>query len=236
MKKEKIIAAGITFMIIVGLGVYMVGPTSIWNRLSAISYLNHKTEKPMVEKPSKKKGRGARSSRSKRRSTSNNAVGAVVDQLDGVKVYYNGRVRNVLGRNKTPDGYNLGLKYQCVEFVKRYYYQHFGHKMPNPGGNAADYYNPSLADGAYNADRGLYQFRNGSSYKPRKGDVVVFIGPNYTQFGHMAIISGVFNDHIQIIQQNPGPGNPSRVDLPMIHEDGRWTVRAREFQGWLGIR
>jgi len=46
-------------------------------------------------------------------------------------VYYNGSVGHVSGRNLVPDGYNPGLKYQCVEFVKRYYYQHLNHKIPD---------------------------------------------------------------------------------------------------------
>ncbi len=50
-------------------------------------------------------------------------VGQQIDSLNGVYVYYNGSIDNVIGRNTTADGYNLGLKYQCVEFVKRYYYE-----------------------------------------------------------------------------------------------------------------
>jgi hypothetical protein len=49
----------------------------------------------------------------------NPSVGQKIDSLNGVYVFYNGKVSNVSGRNKAPDGYNLGLKYQCVEFVKR---------------------------------------------------------------------------------------------------------------------
>ena len=64
------------------------------------------------------------------------AVGEPVDAFNGVAVYYNGGVQNVEGRNLAPDGYNLGLRYQCVEFVKRYYHQRFGHKMPQDKGHA----------------------------------------------------------------------------------------------------
>lgn len=47
-------------------------------------------------------------------------AGAPLDSLNGVVVYYNDGMGAVHGRN-TVDGYNVGLKYQCVEFVKRYY-------------------------------------------------------------------------------------------------------------------
>lgn len=51
-------------------------------------------------------------------------IGQERDRLNGVVVYHNGGVDHSSGRNLSPDGYNLGIKYQCVEFVKRYYYQH----------------------------------------------------------------------------------------------------------------
>ncbi len=47
--------------------------------------------------------------------------GQKIDSLHGVYVYYNGKTQNVSGRNLV-NGYNLGLNYQCVEFVKRYYF------------------------------------------------------------------------------------------------------------------
>lgn len=59
------------------------------------------------------------------------SIGQKVDSLNGVYAFYNGEVNHVLERNITTDGYNLGLKYQCVEFVKRYYYEYLGHKMPD---------------------------------------------------------------------------------------------------------
>ena len=67
-------------------------------------------------------------------------IGDKVDSLNGVFVYYNHSVGNVSGRNTTADGYNLGLKYQCVEFVKRYYYENLNHKMPNSYGHAKDFF------------------------------------------------------------------------------------------------
>ena len=36
-------------------------------------------------------------------------VGAVVDEFNGVKVYYNGGVNNAEGRTLSRDGYNLGM-------------------------------------------------------------------------------------------------------------------------------
>ena len=43
--------------------------------------------------------------------------GTAIDSYNNVTVYYNGRVGSTNGRNTAPDGYNLGMKYQCVEFL-----------------------------------------------------------------------------------------------------------------------
>jgi len=141
----------------------------------------------------------------------------VVDNLNGVDIFYNGNVSTVRGRNVTSDGYNLGLRYQCVEFVKRYYYEYYNHKMPNSYGNAKDFFNPGLSDGEYNRDRGLVQFSNPSSAKPKTGDLIIYGPTQWNKFGHVAIISKVQNSRIQITQQNPGPNNPSREWIQMSH-------------------
>jgi hypothetical protein len=85
-------------------------------------------------------------------------VGQQIDNLNGVAVFYNAGVGHSSGRNLAADGYNLGIKYQCVEFVKRYYYEHLHHKMPDSHGNAKDFFNPALPGGSRNAQRDLLQF------------------------------------------------------------------------------
>ena len=50
------------------------------------------------------------------------AIGQQIDQLNGIPVYFNGETLHSQGRNKSADGYNYSLKWQCVEFIKRYYY------------------------------------------------------------------------------------------------------------------
>lgn len=46
--------------------------------------------------------------------------------------------------------YNIGLKYQCVKFVKRYYYEHLNHKMPDSYGHEKDFFDNTIADGQLN--------------------------------------------------------------------------------------
>ena len=162
------------------------------------------------------------------------SVGEKIDSLDGVYVFYNGGTDHILGRNTSKDGYNIGLQYQCVEFVKRYYYEHYKHKMPNSYGNAIDFFNPNLKDGEMNADRNLIQYSNSSTMQPRKGDLLIYSGTTGNKFGHVSIVSEVKDDEIEIIQQNPGQFAPSRIWFDLeYNKKKRWKIDNKRILGWL---
>ncbi|HIQ06922.1 MAG TPA: CHAP domain-containing protein [Thiotrichaceae bacterium] len=163
----------------------------------------------------------------------NHEFGDVIDKIDNVKVYYNGGVNHTEGRSVTSDNYNLGLKYQCAEFVKRYYYKRYKHKMPNSYGHAKDFFNPKLTHGEMNKDRGLRQFFNHDKTKPRKGDLVVFDSYLLNSYGHVAIVSKVDDEFIEIIQQNPGPFSSSRESFKLHKTDDVWHIEADHLLGWL---
>jgi len=109
-------------------------------------------------------------------------AGDALDSLNGVVGYCNGGFSGNSGR-KVVDGYNIALKYQCVEFVKRYYFERFDHRMPNSYGHAKDLFDSTLADGALNTDRALLQFRNGSATMPQMDDLLVLDGWRGNPYG-----------------------------------------------------
>ncbi len=160
-------------------------------------------------------------------------VGQQIDSLNGVAVFYNGGVGNVSGRNTTDDGYNLGLKYQCVEFVKRYYYEHLQHKMPDSYGHAKDFFDSALSDGQKNKKRDLTQYTNPSQMRPEANDLLIFDGTLANKYGHVAIISNVTAHEIEIIQQNPGPFGKSREIISLNNADGKWEIKNKRVLGWL---
>ena len=160
-------------------------------------------------------------------------IGDTIDNLHGVYVYYNGPERNVVKRNVAADGYNLGLEFQCVEFIKRYYYEFLNHKMPDSYGHAKDFFNPRLKDSTLNSARNLIQFRNPSSSRPEVSDILIYAPTKSNQFGHVAIISKVEKDSIEIIQQNPGPHEDSRETYNLKNEAGNWHIENPRIQGWL---
>lgn len=163
----------------------------------------------------------------------NREVGTVLDRLDGVEVYYNGGVGQSHGRNISQDGYNLGVKYQCVEFVKRYYFMRFQHKMPDAYGNAKDFFDASVDDGEMNAKRGLLQFKNGGKGKPQKGDLLIWKGSFWNPYGHVAIISEVNAQNLTIVQQNAGPFGNSQEKIGLNNENGNWEIEESAILGWL---
>lgn len=161
------------------------------------------------------------------------SVGQKIDSLNGVYVFDNGGVSNLHGRNIAADGYNLGLKYQCVEFVKRYYYEYFNHKMPDSYGHAKDFFDPKIADGKINKKRNLIQFSNPSFSKPQINDILIFKGYVFNKFGHVAIVSKVTNNQIEIIQQNPGPLSGSREIYNLENKNEHWKIDNNRILGWL---
>jgi hypothetical protein len=158
--------------------------------------------------------------------------GMAIDSLHGVTVFHNGGMGAVHGRHVV-DGYNVGLRYQCVEFVKRYYLEHFSHRMPNSYGHAKDFFDSTLTDGTLNPDRGLLQFTNPSATPPAVGDLVV-LGPwRGNPYGHVAIVSRVAHGEVEVVQQNTSDTRAT-YDLDLV--DGRWRIDERRILGWLGKR
>ena len=54
-------------------------------------------------------------------------IGRKIDSYMDVPVYYNGLIfYKSYGKNYSKDGYYYGRKWQCVEYVKRFYYEKMG--------------------------------------------------------------------------------------------------------------
>jgi surface antigen len=157
-------------------------------------------------------------------------IGEDLDSYRGVHVYYNGLLFfRSYGKNYSADGYYYGQKWQCVEFIKRFYYQAKGHRMPDVMGNAKSFFDEHLPDGAFNSRRTLIQYQNGSTNKPRADDLIVFTD---TKFGHVAIVTKVDEDSLEVIQQNILGKTRQRYSLTSTN--GHYFVAApRKPAGWL---
>lgn len=161
------------------------------------------------------------------------SIGDSVDSYNGVIVYNNGiDYPKSYGKHYTKDSsYYYGKKWQCVEYIKRYYFDCLHHKMPNGFGNAKDFFNPKINQGGFNKERGLLQFKNDSTDCPKVNDLLVFGG----KYGHVAIVTCVTAQEIEVIQQNiymiP------RETFKLTFKNGIYTVgERRKPNGWLRIK
>jgi surface antigen len=158
-------------------------------------------------------------------------IGMELDKYKNVSVYYNGiNFSKSYGKNYSTDGYYYGQKWQCVEFVKRFYFEAKGHKMPDVYGHAKDFFDENIAHGEINPKRGLVQYINGGDIRPEPDDLMVFTGFGY---GHVAIVTKVGEDFIEVIQQNI-LGKP-RDTHPLIKKENRYYVGESSSKpiGWL---
>lgn len=159
--------------------------------------------------------------------------GTPIDVFHGVTVSFNGGFGETHGRNLSPDGYNIGLKYQCVEFIKRYYLERFNHRMPDPWGHAKSFFNGGLQDGEFNTARGLVQYTNGSTWRPEPEDILVWGASILNPYGHVAIIAEVGEENLLVVQQNSGPPSTSRKHLLLTVRDGKYFIHESNVLGWL---
>jgi surface antigen len=159
-------------------------------------------------------------------------VGDIVTTYRTIPVYSNGDNYTLsYGRHFSKNQYYYGQKWQCVEFVKRFYHDAFNHQMPSVWGHAIGYYDPTVLHGKLNKQRGMFQFKNGGSTSPQPDDLLIF---DIAPFGHVSVISAVRENEIEVVQQNIA-GRP-RQTYRLEKKDGLFTIVAkRKPIGWLRL-
>ncbi len=164
------------------------------------------------------------------------AWGDEVGEVNGVKSFYNHNFWNEEGyRNTAKDGYDYGLKWHCVEFIRRYYHDVLGHDFSTKG-HAHSYFSDTTPDGEKNAERGLVQFRNGSSMSPSVNDLLVFEKHSAnSSVGHVAIVIDVSETSITVAQQNVGTAFTQSFAFRKAKNNSTWYLESSEaaILGWL---
>ena len=118
----------------------------------------------------------------------------------------------------TQSGVTTGLRWQCVEFVDRYYKQVYGLDVYAAGlsGNANTYL--GHASGA-----GILRFKNINPEQPRTGDILVWNGTNINANGHVAVVQQMVGNVVTILQQNAGMTWTNTITLSQDN-NGFWRV------------
>lgn len=155
--------------------------------------------------------------------------GQVIASYKGVDVFSNAPFQAGLNDCETRGQY--GLRYQCVEFVKRFYSQalHVSGAIAWYG-NAVDYYHTAEA-------KGLLRFPNGATaVAPEPDDIMVFSDYLTDTAGHVAIVTGVADGQVNLIEQNFSCTGTVSLALSRDPASGSWRVANRNGMpvlGWL---
>ncbi|MCY2928853.1 MAG: lectin-like protein, partial [Planctomycetota bacterium] len=159
------------------------------------------------------------------------AFGQPVGSFNGVTAYSNGYpVPNYTSNDYNDEtGINTGMKWQCVEYVNRYYHTTYGINIRIAGTNANQYYGTA-------ASRGLIAYANGGTVAPQVGDILCFSG-NSDGTGHVAIIRAVSGTSVTAIQQNwTEDRQDANYTFAMTVSGGTYSVSglgSLSVQGWL---
>ena len=147
-----------------------------------------------------------------------------VTAYSNASVYYGSNQFNYLG-NK-----NMGMKWQCVEYVTRYYYKKYG-----------VYLTPTDAKTYWKKTDKLKRAENGSTNKPWVGDIVVSTDGTH---GHVAIVREVGDNYIKVIHQNftnSGNDEKKKISMKVKKSKGKTTYTLSAFnsdggypiKGWM---
>ncbi|MBI5189737.1 MAG: SBBP repeat-containing protein [Nitrospirae bacterium] len=137
------------------------------------------------------------------------------------------------GGNSEVGGVYMGFKWECVEYVRRFYYMNYGIDLASKHtGNAETFF-------AHASDMGLVAYGNGDGTPPEVGDIVC---SNYTvgdAVGHVAIVKSVDANGIHVIEQNFN--NDARdVDHFILFNGNNYTLEgfsgSYSIIGWLRPR
>jgi surface antigen len=171
--------------------------------------------------------------RKQRRSTRRESYGTVLGDFNGVRVYSNSSSDYASGERSIVNGKDVGLKWQCVEYVNRYYLKKFGINLRDKHSNHAKTFwgNASKMQ--------LDRFNNGGTTAPEIGDIAVSDSGTY---GHVAIVRSVSNNQMCVAQQNVyQTSNDVNACTTLSISNGQYTVghfdnTTLPITGWLRLK
>ena len=136
------------------------------------------------------------------------AFGTAVGSYNGVNSYSNESGSYVSNISNYINGSYIGMEWQCVEYVRRYYYMQFGKNLYSLGGgmDAWQFFGNA-------ANMQLTPYVNGGTTTPQVGDILCW-NQTGSGVGHVAIVRAVGSSTVTVIQQNVknGATGPNGTD------------------------
>jgi hypothetical protein len=157
--------------------------------------------------------------------------GDYLSEFQGVVIHSNGYADFVSNLRSIYNGVDIGMEWQCVEFVNRYYLQIYHVNLRSYASiNANDFFR-------YASTLRLDAYANGSSTPPDTGDIIVSEGGSS---GHVGIVSRRTSSSVCLAQQNWVNSNYTEkcVNLTLSGSSYRMADLNATFpvKGWLRNR
>ncbi len=119
-------------------------------------------------------------------------------------------------RDQVGSRYNEGFGIQCVALVSKYC-DYLG--VPHIYGNAKDYVSSALPAG----------WSRLAGAAPQPGDVAIWTGGYYAQYGHVAIVLSANGNSFEVIDQNGGGNQEAGTIRTKPYGNGYWGVLRPNF-------
>lgn len=162
--------------------------------------------------------------------------GALLGVAGGVRAYSNCSARCVDRMPHKVNGVYTGIKWQCVEFARRWLLKHDG-AVYGDVDVAADIWKIDHLNRVGSKGRiALATYPNGSRRAPSVGDLLIYARA-YLGTGHVAVITGVdlHGDTLEVAEENylnrKWPGRYARK-IDLLKKGGRYWVLDPYVLGW----
>ncbi|HKQ58030.1 MAG TPA: CHAP domain-containing protein, partial [Candidatus Eisenbacteria bacterium] len=165
--------------------------------------------------------------------------GTLLGSNNGVDGFSNGSTSYISGEYNNVCGVN-GIKWQCVEYVRRWWDSELGACM---GGvpEAWMIWDNITSVTSNGSTVPVDRYANGSATAPQFGDLLVFTSAVGGGSGHVAVIVEVntSSGYVRVAEQNWNntfwPGSYAR-QLPLSTGGGTYTINASNIYGWKRVR
>ncbi len=155
----------------------------------------------------------------------------------GVEAYSNCNAACVVFEPSKVNGTYTGIKWQCVEYARRWLLVHDG-VVYGDVDVAADLWNKvdHVSSVPAGKESRLETFVNGSASAPQAGDLLIY-GREYLGTGHVAVITSVDlkEGAVKVAEQNfrneKWPGDYARK-IPLLQRDGSYWLLDAYLLGW----
>ena len=163
--------------------------------------------------------------------------GAVLGSTaEGIKAYSNCQSSCVIFDPNQESGTYTGIKWQCVEFTRRWLISQHGLTFGDVDVAADMWALQNLTKLSDQSSVALKTFENGAKQAPKRGDLLIY-GREYLGTGHAAIVLHVdrLRGTVLVAEQNfknqKWPGKYART-IHLIQKEGRYWVLDPYLLGW----